>query len=271
MTAAFPLYTPGMVLYDTRCKLGEGVLVDPRDGSVYWVDIDRGQVFRDGQVIREGPPVGGFTFQRDGSLLLFGEHGHISLWRDGEEVTLVQDLAEVRGSRFNDVCAAPDGRVVAGSLNGFLFVVEHDSKPLLVGEGYKQPNGMAWWGDRIYFTDTQDATIYVFDPDLQNRRVAFRTDQEPGFADGLTIDAEGFLWSARWGGSCLIRYAPDGRVDRKVDLPVENVTSASFGGTDLYVSTASEDKLPAPAGALFRVPAGVAGVPEHLSTVCLAS
>jgi D-xylonolactonase len=260
-----------MLLYDTRCRLGEGVLVSPLDGSVYWVDIERGQVFRDGSVIREGPVVGGFTLQADGSLLLFGAEGRVSRWQHGHESVLVESLPELAGSRFNDVIATPDGRVVAGSLNGFLFQVSHDGSCRRVGEGYGQPNGMAFTPLGLYFTDTHAATVYLFDDDLSQRRVAFRTDGEPGFADGLVADVEGFLWSARWGGSCLIRYAPDGRVDRKVELPVENVTSASFCGEDLYVSTASEDRLPPPAGGLFRLAVGVGGVPEFMSSVCLAN
>lgn len=261
-----------MVLYDTHCKLGEGVLVSPLDGSVHWVDIERGQVFRDGEVIREGPVVGGFTIQQDGSLLLFGPEGRISHWSPEGERVLVETLPEVGGSRFNDVIARPDGSVVAGSLNGFLFVVDVRGTVTKVGEGYGQPNGMAYTADGLYFTDTHAATVYLFEAgSLTSRRVAFKTDAEPGFSDGLTADAEGFLWSARWGGSCLIRYAPDGRVDRQVDLPAENVTSASFGGQELYVSTASEDRLPPPNGALFRLALDVGGVPDYLSSVCLAS
>ena len=96
-------------------------------------------------------------------------------------------------------------------------------------------------------------------------------DESLGAGDGSTIDEEGFIWNARWGGGCLVRWAPDGSIDRTVKIPAQLVTSATFGGEDLdvlYVTTArygvSEQDLPGQplSGGIFAVDPGVKGLPE---------
>jgi sugar lactone lactonase YvrE len=99
------------------------------------------------------------------------------------------------------------------------------------------------------------------------------TSGDPGAPDGAVVDAEGFLWSARWGGSRVIRYAPDGRVDREVLLPVSQVTCPAFGGPDLrtlYITSASKTLTPEQlarephAGSVFAIELDVAGQRETL-------
>ena len=139
-------------------------------------------------------------------------------------------------------------------------------------------NTFAWSPDdsTMYFADTLDA-IYAYDFDpatgrVSNRRTFAKADTKRyGHPDGSAIDAQGFLWNARWDGGCLIRWAPDGRIDRVVKLPCRRVTSCIFGGPDLdvlYVTTVryglsdaelAEQPL---AGGIFALDAGVMGVPD---------
>ena len=139
-------------------------------------------------------------------------------------------------------------------------------------------NTFAWSPDDsiMYFGDTF-VGIYAYDFDaasgvISNRRLFAKTDDESlGHGDGSTIDSEGFVWNARWDGGCLIRWAPDGTIDRTVDLPCSRVTSAIFGGEDLdvlYVTTARYDLSEADladqplAGGIFAIDTGTTGIAE---------
>jgi D-xylonolactonase len=141
-------------------------------------------------------------------------------------------------------------------------------------------NGMGFTPDRkqMYYTDTPKREIYLFDydqdtGDITSRRVFVRTPEGEGMPDGMTVDAEGYIWSARWDGSCLVRYSPDGREDRRIEFPAKKVSSVIFGGedyTDMYVTTAGGDNKTeegSGAGALFRINVGIRGVPEFPSQI----
>ena len=134
---------------------------------------------------------------------------------------------------------------------------------------------MVWRADGTFlFGDTLAHTIYAFDYDhsagaIANRRVFAHTEL-PGMPDGSCLDADGYLWNARVGGSCLIRFAPDGAIDRVVTFPVTAPTSCAFGGPDLatlYVTSSSfgmtkdEIKANPNAGALLAIEAGIKGMP----------
>jgi sugar lactone lactonase YvrE len=130
----------------------------------------------------------------------------------------------------------------------------------------------------MYFTDTAEGRILAFDYDPAtgepaNERTFAALDTAPGRPDGSTVDEEGFLWNARYGGSCVVRYAPDGRVDRVVKLPVSQPTCCGFGGPDLrtlFITSAAQFLRPdqrarePEAGSLFGFEPGVQGLPEPL-------
>ena len=127
----------------------------------------------------------------------------------------------------------------------------------------------------FYFADTMDGAIFAYDYDHEAGTIANRRSSRPRLSrrepDGATIDAEGYLWNAQWDGWRLVRFAPDGRVDRAVEPPVQKPTSCMFGGAGLdtlYVTTANWDipgealeKQPQ-AGGLLAIDAGVRGLPE---------
>lgn len=278
---------------DYACATGENPLWHPEEEHVYWVDIPAGRLFRyDPRTGRheqclEGEPIGGFTLQADGSLLLFMARGAIRVWRDGFIKTIVEEIPDERTTRFNDVIADPEGRVFCGTMPtadrlGRLYRLDPDGHLTILLEGIGCSNGMGFTPDRkgMYYTDSPRRVIYLFDYDqatgaLSNQRVFVRTPEGEGVPDGLTVDAEGYVWSARWDGSALYRYAPDGREVLRIPFPAKKVSCPTFGGQDygdLYVTTAGgahKDREGPGAGALFRLRPGVKGVPEFRSRVGL--
>lgn len=279
------------LIADYQCHTGEGPLWHPTEQVVYWTDIPAGKLFRYDpatgrhEQVYQGEPVGGFTIQDDGSLLLFMARGAVAIWRDGSLTTVLEDIPDERETRFNDVFADPVGRVYCGTMptkqrKGRLYRLDPDRKLSLLLEGIGVSNGMGLTLDRkqLYYTDSAAKQIYLFDYDqstgaLSNRRTFVDVTAEEGVPDGMTVDAEGYVWSARWDGWCLVRYAPDGHEVQRIRFPVKKVSSVIFGGpdyTDMYVTTAGgydrTENGPG-AGALFRLRLGVKGLPEYPSRI----
>jgi sugar lactone lactonase YvrE len=278
---------------DYRCQVGEGPLWHPMEKRVYWVDIPGGRMFRydpssgKHEQFFEGEQVGGFTIQADGSLLLFMSRGAIAAWRNGKLDYIIEELPAERQTRFNDVIADPAGRVFCGTMPapdhpGSLYRLELDGSITHVLGGIGISNGMGFMPDhkRMYYTDSPAHNIYIFDYDqdtgnITNQRVFVHTEDNDGIPDGMTVDAEGYVWSARWDGSSLVRYSPQGRLERRIWFPARKVSSVVFGGddlTDMYVTTAGGQNKTAEgpgAGGLFRLNLGIKGKPEFLSRVKL--
>lgn len=277
-------------LANYHCVCGENPLWDDVRQRVYWTDIPRGRIFfydpnKDNhEILHTGPVVGGFTLQADGSLLLFQENRFARLLPNGHEEVLARDI-DPGMERFNDVIADPEGRVYAGTIgktreSGGLYRVERDGsvKRLFTGTGCA--NGMAFSPDqkRFWWTCSTTRKIFEFDYDrasgeLSGRREFHAAEPGTGTPDGLTVDTEGFIWSARWGGFAVLRHDPSGKVVRTVRFPVERVSSVIFGGThldELYVTTAGGDEEKGTAdGTLYRVKGLARGLPEFRSRVLL--
>jgi sugar lactone lactonase YvrE len=181
---------------------------------------------------------------------------------------------------MNDGKCDPAGRFWAGTQSdvpderrGHLYRLDPGGSVSRVLDGVGVSNGLDWSGDGelFYFIDTADAGIDVFAFDVKTGELGTRrrlTDVAPkdGAPDGMTLDEEGGLWVAMFGGSSVRRYTSEGALDAVIELPVTLVTSCTFGGpdfADLYVTTAAH-RLTQPeplAGALFRIQPGVRGVP----------
>jgi len=233
------------------------------------------------------------TLQEDGHVLLFQDGRVSELGLDGVQREVASGLCP-DNDRFNDVIAAPNGRVFAGAMggNGRLFRFDGDGGKEEVLDGLGIPNGMGFSPDltRMYFTESVSHCIYRFDYDVEtgaisNREVFAEIPESEGIPDGMTVDADGFVWTAIWFGGRLKRFAPDGRLDREVHFPVAQTSAVTFGGADyseMYVTTAAgsgADRL-APLG---RAPAddrrggglyvcridGIRGRPEFRSRLFL--
>lgn len=280
---------------DVRAHTGEGPLWHPDERCLYWVDIPAGRLYRYEPAADEhglayetdDAPLGGFTIEADGALLLF-THGVVSRWAPGDEAA--EPVTEIDAdTRFNDVIADPGGRVFCGTMPaadelGDLYRLETDGEATVVREGVDIPNGMGFSGDRatFYFTESEARRIYAYDYDratgeLSSERTFVETPAGDGIPDGMTVDEEDHVWSARWDGGRVVRYAPDGTAVDEIDLPARKVSAVTFGGPeyrDLYLTTALTDGDRATegdgAGALFRIPdVGVRGVPEFRSGIAI--
>lgn len=279
------------LIADYQCVTGEGPLWHPTEQRVYWADIPQGRLFRydpktgQHEQCYSGEVVGGFTIQDDGALLLFMARGAVKIWRDGQLETILEEIPDERETRFNDVFADPEGRVFCGTMPtkerlGRLYRLDPDRKLTLLLEGIGTSNGMGLTLDRkqLYYTDSTAKKIYRFDYDrasgaISNQRVFVDSGDEEGVPDGMTVDAEGYVWSARWDGYRLTRYAPDGSEERRVLFPAKKVSSVTFGGPDymdMYVTTAGGNNKAENgpgAGALFRLRLGIQGLPEFPSRI----
>jgi sugar lactone lactonase YvrE len=279
------------IVADTRLVVGEGTLWHAGEQKLYWLDIPNGSIYRydprEGrhERIYAGEVIGGFTIQADGSLLLFMARGAVRTWKRGELSTVIEEIPEERETRFNDVIADPEGRVFCGTMStpkrpGCLYRLGRDGKITRLLEGIGISNGLGFSPDRkrLYYTDSAKGEIYVFDYDkaggtISNQRVLIRVPASEGEPDGLTVDAEGYLWSARWNGGCIVRFSPEGREVLRVELPARKVSCLTFGGMDcqdIYISTAGGDKRDEEgpgAGALFCLNLGIRGRAEFPSRV----
>lgn len=279
------------LIADYACVVGEGPLWHPEERRLYWIDIGRGRMFRyepatgTHEMCYEGETVGGLTLQADGALLLFMARGAVKIWRDGALTTVVEEIPDERDSRFNDVIADPEGRVFCGTMPtgerlGRLYRLDPSGALTIVAEGIGCSNGMGFTPDRrqMYYTDSSAKQIYLYDYDqaagaLENRRLFAQIGDDLGVPDGMTVDAEGNVWSANWDGGCLLRFAPDGSETLRIPFPAKKVSCPIFGGddyADLYVTTAGGDSKATDgdeAGALFRLRPGVRGVPEFRSRI----
>jgi sugar lactone lactonase YvrE len=273
-------------------QLGEGPSWQPDDGELSWVDINRGllRCWRpedDGQdTLDIGAPVS-FAVARQGGGWAIGRRDRIALiGPDGQESSLMQIPDPPADTRFNDGKCDAAGRLWAGTMStvrrpgdGRLYRLDPDGEAVEVISSTTISNGLGWSPDNtlFYFVDSTTQEIDVFDFEvttgcISNRRRWVEIDPDDGLPDGLTVDEQGGVWLCLFGGGCVRRYDPDGRLDAVAELPVSNPTSAVFGGPDLdrlYVTSAQHRLTPEQlehevlAGGIFEIAAGVRGLPGN--------
>ena len=282
------------LIADYACEIGENPLWHPIEKRLYWCDIPNGRLFRYDPINNtheqcyQGRTIGGFTIQADGALLLFMDKGTIALWREDRPIQVISQLVNEQSSRFNDVIADPRGRVFCGTMSskqskGSLYRLDVDGSIHRILQDIGCSNGMAFTLDRrgFYYTDSFAREIYLFDYNAEdgsigNRRIFSRFDEADGLPDGASLDADGRLWSAMWDGSCIVRFLPDGVIDKKIELPTRKTSSLTFGGddyTNIYITTAGGDTKEADgplSGALFRLSVERPGLPEFFSRILVS-
>jgi sugar lactone lactonase YvrE len=251
-----------------------------------WVDIMAGRLWMagfDGVTLTEphsydvGRPLGAAVPRTGGGWVLAADAAFYGLDEDGTVTRLTEDLGDPSRVRMNDGKCDPAGRFWAGTMDyeesraiASLFVYDGTARTVL--DGVTISNGLAWTPDHrsMYYIDTPTGRVDVFDYDedtgaVTNRRPFVKV--EGGHPDGMTLDDEGCLWVALWGGGAVRRYDPSGRPAGIVHLPVTNVSSCTFAGGTLFVTTSrqglSEEQktAEADAGRIFRVDPGVTGPP----------
>jgi sugar lactone lactonase YvrE len=275
-------------------ELAESPRWDADEQAVYWLDI-----WNDPAVFRYRPATGEFRrwspglpvtgqARREGGGFVFATRTGLYFWdeRTGESQFIHDPEADNRPVRFNDGSADRMGRFWAGSTHaddqfraeGSLYRMDAGRTLQKMAGGLACSNGLGWSPDnRTMYVTAQFAyelLAFDFDPatgEIANRRSFAKVPEADGLPDGLTVDAEGCVWSAQWGGWRLTRYDPTGKIERVLKMPVPNPTSCVFGGADLkdlYVTTAwlllsDEERRAAPgSGDLFVVHTDIQGLPE---------
>jgi sugar lactone lactonase YvrE len=268
---------------DARTRIAEGPLWDHRTSVLRWVDVRLGQVHSFDPAsgkdthFEVGRRVGAVLPRAGGGLVLATESALETCADDGtdrEQVAAVE--TDQPGGRLNDGACDANGRLWIGSCGGTpgsaaLYRLDPDRSLHRMLTGVTTSNGLDWSPDgrTLYYNDSPTGGVDAFDHDLAtgaitNRRRLVTIDR--GRPDGLTVDADGCLWTALWLGWAVRRYTPEGRLDRTVELPVKRVTSCAFGGAGLdtlFITTASaqpDDPEPQPhAGSLFAIRPGTTG------------
>jgi sugar lactone lactonase YvrE len=272
--------------------LGESPVWSVREQALYWVD-SRGPAIHkldaaSGKVRSWKLPetVGSIVLRKAGGLVAATKSGfHFFSTETGVLTKIADPESHLADNRFNDGRCDRRGRYWSGTMSdahrhpvGTLYCLLPDLTVRAFKTGIIVPNSLCWSPDdrTMYFADTYKTTIWAYDYDLDrgemsNERVFVDASGRAGRPDGSTVDAEGYLWNAEYGGARVVRYTPQGQIDRTVELPVTAVTSCAFGGPlldTLYITTATQRLTPEQlaaqplAGGLFAAKVGVSGLPE---------
>ena len=278
-------------LLPVQNRLGEGPRWNADEGRLYWVDIESNCYYRydpaTGQQERIGVglPVGVLAFREKGGLVLATRDGFAMWDPEAQSLTFIANPEEGKTeARFNDGGVDPGGRFWAGTLTedgqatSSLYRLDPNGLVHTMETGIYVSNGIGWSPDGrvMYYTDSPRRHIYAYDFNVKsgsiaNRRIFVQVPDTDGQPDGLTVDSQGYVWSAHWDGYRVTRYDPRGKIERVVELPVARVTSCVFGGpdlSDLYITSAwtrlsAEQRANQPlAGDLFWLRTDVKGLPE---------
>lgn len=279
------------LVLDSKSELGEGALWNNKTGELIWININ-GEILNfynpqlnNNKEMFTGQKIGTVVPATSGKVIVALEEGIYSL----DPATGTKDLIgnpeeNVEGIRFNDGKCDPQGRFWAGTMStqgekeaGALYRLDADSNIYKMVDKVSTSNGIVWSNDNrfMYYIDTPTQQVMRYDYEnesgnISNPQVVVEVSKEMGAPDGMTIDEDGNLWIALWGGSAVGCWNPEsGKLLHRIDVPAKNVTSCAFGNDNLetlYITTArvgtSEEELKQfpKAGGLFKIKPGVKGV-----------
>jgi sugar lactone lactonase YvrE len=289
---------PPVCVAPTGDRCGEGAVWHAAHAAVYWTDINRFLIHRftlADQCVRtwffDEPVTALALTDRDDVLAVVLGSGVI-LWEPGSDVRhkSIYHLERWPAVRLNEGRADPRGSLWVGSMRnnvnpdgssgeaggkeGILHRLDPDGALSVHRRDVGISNTLAWSPDRrrFYFGDTLANTIWKYDYDVTTGTIAneqvFFAGFERGMPDGSSMDAEGYLWNCRYYGGCIVRVAPNGKIDRVIEMPVKNITTCTFGGAELktlFVTTASAGAAPGErlAGGLYAIQSEVCGQAEN--------
>ncbi len=278
--------------FHIKTSVGEGPLWDEKTQRLLWIDILEGKIFtfdpsnQSNLEIGIGKHVGSIALTDSEKLLAAAKDEIVSIDVNNSSVSSILKVITDDNFRFNDGRVDARGRFVVGSMGyeplpgtASLYSYTYPSEIETIIDNVGLSNGLCWSEDnkRFYYIDTLTAEVAQFSYDIEigklsNRKSIIKFEHSQGAPDGMTIDREGNLWVAFWGGSCVRRISPAGEVISVHELPISQVTSATFGGekmNQLFITSASyllneEEIAREPlAGSLFVMETDTQGFPEH--------
>jgi len=246
------------------CELGESALWDADAQRLYWVDITGQVVYaRDwttGTIVSLAvpEPIGSVALRAGGGLVAALRHAVAYVDVDAGRVDVVRTLeTDLTGNRCNDGAVDPRGRFWFGTMDmaesaptGTFYRFDPDTTLTAALTGIICSNGPAWSPDgrTLYHVDSTRRRITAYDFDVESGivgpgRTFVNDETQPWFPDGVTVDADGFVWNCKWDGGRIVRYAPDGTVDRQILVPAPRPTRCAFVGADLSLLAVSSANI----------------------------
>ena len=292
------------LLDECNNSLGEGITFSSTDNYLYWLDIgNKSKLYKldlssNKKEIFELPEIVTATSIKSQDELILATNNGLKLFNTSnakfESVVTIED--EQTLTRSNDGASDAYGRFWFGTMQnnfdnngngipikdniGKLYKVDINKKISIIEEGLGIPNTFVWSPDNnnFYFSDTLKGTILSYNFELENGELSNKKELASfnrGHPDGSTIDTDGCIWNCRWGGSCIVRFTPNGQVDQIIEMPVENITNCIFGRKDmktLFVTTASNEgknknELD---GSLFSINLNYQGIEDNKSKLELS-
>jgi sugar lactone lactonase YvrE len=282
------------LVIDSQSDLGEGAIWNYKSGELMWIDIT-GKILNfysprtgNNKEMFTGQMIGTVVPAQSGMVLVALQNGIYTLNPETGTKSLVADPEEhIPTNRFNDGKCDPSGRFWAGTLSlegekgaAALYRLDADSSVHKMIENVSISNGIAWSPDfkKMYYIDTPTQKVMAYSynnesGEISQPSVAVEIPAEMGSPDGMTLDADGNIWVALWGGSAVGCWNPEtGELLRKIEVPAKNVTSCAFGDDDLgtlYITTARQGTTPEElekfphAGGVFKTRPGVKGVQAY--------
>ncbi len=278
----------------TDAIVGESPVWCSQEQILYWVDIIGHKVHyfnprtSKNTTLEIDQPVTGVARRKQGGLIAALRDGFAFIdLEKGNYTPIVDPESHLPDNRFNDAKCDRQGRLWGGTMGakawdkpvGSLYRLDTNFTVHMMETETICSNGMGWSPDGtvMYFTESFRHTVFAYDFDqetgnISNRRPFAVLDPElVGFPDGLTVDAQGYVWVAICGASKVVRYNLQGEIDFTLNMPIPRPTSCIFGGADydiLYITSAQETLTPEDlekyplSGSLFAFEPGVKGIPE---------
>ena len=290
------------LLDDCNNSLGEGITYSSSNNNLYWLDI--GNVSKlysldlssNKKEIFELPEIVTATSIKSQNELILATTNGLKLFNTAnkkfESVVNIENQQSL--TRSNDGASDALGRFWLGTMQnnfdkngngipikeniGKLYKVDTNKKISVIEEDLGIPNTFVWSPDNknFYFTDTLHGTILSYNFELESGELSNKKNFatfDRGYPDGSTIDTDGCIWNCRWGGSCIVRFTPSGKVDQIIEMPVQNITNCVFGGKDmktLFITTASNEDRNNLDGSLFSINLNYQGVEDNKSKLELS-
>ena len=287
------------LLDECNNSLGEGITYSSNDNFLYWLDIGnlsklhKLDLSLKKKEIFELPEIVTATSIRSSDELILATNNGIKLFntfnKKFESVLNIESQQLL--TRSNDGASDSLGRFWFGTMQnnfdkngksipineniGKLYKVDTNKKISIVEEELGIPNTFVWSPDNknFYFTDTLNGIIFSYNFEIERGELSFKKNFvkfNRGHPDGSTIDTDGCIWNCRWGGSCVVRFTPNGEVDQIIEMPVQNITNCIFGGKDmktLFITTASNEGKNKNDldGSLFSINLNYQGIEDNIS------